>query len=273
MPYSSRRLTLLLGLMVCLFLTWGGLTIWDSLTCDPFRLILLGSVSERRKAAHDLQVVTEDTDIERVMAVLVRASEDRDVEVRATAAASLGAVASQIVRRPDRTPAEKEWIKRRLDVATLALTRSLSDPEAAVRASAVLGCGELAKSGKVAPPPELFAALNDEASDVRQATFDAMVAVQPTPAAVPNLIEALGSRERQFRSQAAWLLGRIGPEAKNAVPALLAILKETVDLQEVETTRLVTRGGDPSRNAARALGQIGAASEEVIASLAEIAIV
>ena len=157
MPYSSRRLTLLLGLMVCLFTTWGGLAIWDSLTySDPFRLIILGSVSERRKAAYNLQVLTEDTDIERVLAVLVRALEDRDVEVRATAAASLSAVASQIVLRPDRTLAEKDRIKRRLDVATRTLTRGLSDPEAAVRLSAVLGFGELGKSGKVAPPPELF---------------------------------------------------------------------------------------------------------------------
>ena len=228
MPYSSRRLTLLLGLMLCLFMTWGGLTIWDSLTCDPFRLILLGSASERRNAAHDLRVVTEDTDVERVMAVLVRASEDRDVEVRARAAASLSAVASQIVRRPDRTPAEKDWIKRRLDVATRALTRGLSDPEAAVRASAALGFGELAKSGKVAPPPELFAALNDEASDVRQATFDAMGAVQLTPAAVPNLIEALGSREQEVQSRAAWLLGRIGPEAKSRRPGPAGNLEGTV---------------------------------------------
>ena len=195
---------------------------------DPIRLILHGSVSERRKAAYDLQVVTEDTDIERVMAVLVRASEDRDVEVRAAAAASLSVLASEIVRRPDRTPAEQGWTKRRLDVATRALTRGLSDPEPAVRASAVRGFGELGKSGKVALPPELFAALNDETSAVRQATFKAMGAVQLTPAAVPTLIEALGSRDREDRFHAAWLLGRLGPEAKSAVPALLAILKASL---------------------------------------------
>ena len=256
---SSRRLALLLGLMVCLFMTWGGLTIWDNLTCsDPVRLIHLGSVSERRKAAYDLGVVTEDTDIERVMAVLVRASEDRDVEVRAAAAASLSVLASEIVRRPDRTPAEQGWTKRRLDVATRALTRGLSDPEPVVRASAVRGFGELGKSGKVALPPELFAALNDETSAVRQATFEVLGAVQLTPAAVPTLIEALGSRDREDRFHAAWLLGRLGPEAKSAVPALLAILKQPFDLQEGKTTRLVDRTRDPACTAARALGQIGA---------------
>ena len=59
-----------------------------------------------------------------------------------------------------------------------------------------------------------------------------------------------------------------GPEAKSAVPALLAILKESLDLEEGQTTRLVPRGGDPACNAAKALGQIGAAGEEVIAVLA-----
>ena len=149
------------------------------------------------------------------------------------------------------------------------MTRGLSDPEAAVRASAVRGFGELGKSGKVASPPELFAALNDETSSVRRATFEALGAIQLTPAAVPALIEALGSRDREDRFHAAWLLGRIGPEAKSAVPALLAILKQSFDLKDKKTTRLVNRTGDPACTAARALGQIGA-SEEVIASLAEM---
>jgi HEAT repeat protein len=267
---SSRRLALLLGLMVCLFMTWCGFRIWDNLTrSDPVRLIHFGSVSERRQAAYDLHVVAEDTDIERVMAALVRASEDRDVEVRAAAAASLSALASEIVRRPDRTPAEQGSTKRRLNVATRALAKGLSDPEPKVRASVVRGFGELGKSGKVALPPELFAALNDETSSVRQATFKALGAVQLTPAAVPNLIEALGSRDREDRFHAAWLLGRLGPEAKSAVPALLPLLKEPFDLQERKTTRLVGSTGDPACTAARALGQIGA-SEEGIAILAEM---
>jgi len=249
---------------------WGGLTIWGNLTySDPVRLILHGSVSERRKAAYDLKVVAEDTDIERVVAVLVRASEDRDVEVRGAVIASLSVLAAEIVRRLDRTPAEQGWTKQRLDIATRALTKGLSDPEPVVRASVVRGFGELGKSGKVVLPPELFAAFNDETSSVRRATFEALGAVQLTPAAVPTLIAALGSRDPEDRFHAAWLLGRLGPEAKSAVPALLAILKESFDLQERKTTRLVDGTKDPACTAARALGQIGA-NEEVIASLAEM---
>jgi HEAT repeat protein len=155
------------------------------------------------------------------------------------------------------------------DVATRALAKGLSDREPAVRASVVWGFGELGKTGKVTLPPELFAALNDESSSVRQATFKALGAVQFTPAAVPTLIEALGSRDRDARFHAAWLLGRLGPEAKSAVPAMLGILKEPFDLNERKTTRLVDWTGDSACSAARALGQIGA-TEDVIASLGEM---
>ncbi len=265
---SSQRLALLLGLMVCLFTTWGGLRIWDNWTrSDPVRVVLVGGVPERRKAAYDLRSVTADRDIEKAMAVLAPASEDKDVEVRVAAVASLSGLASEIVRRPDRTPAEQDWTKRRLEVATGALTRAISDPEPAVRVSAVLGFGELAKGGKVALPPEVVAALKDDSKSVRQATFEALGAVRLTTPAVPTLIEALGSRDREDRFHAAWLLQRLGPEAKSAVPALLAILKQSFDLEESKTTRPVDRTGDPACTAARALGQIGA-SEEVIASLA-----
>ena len=119
MRRSPQRLALLLGVMVGLFMTWGGSRVWDNLTHgDPVRLILVGKVPERRKAAYDLQFVTADPDIEKAMAVLVRASEDQDVEVRVAAVASLSLLASKIVRHPDRTPTEHEWISRRLDVAT-----------------------------------------------------------------------------------------------------------------------------------------------------------
>ena len=268
---KSRRLALLLGLLVCLFMIWGGSSIWDNLTFrgDPVRLILRGSVYERRKAVRDLNLVTKDTDIESVMAVLVRASEDTDVEVRTTAAVSLSLLVSEILRRPDRTPAEQGRTKRRLDVATRALTKGMSDPEPAVRSAVVGGLGALGTSGNVAVPPELLAALMDETSSVRQATINALNAVKLTSAAVPTLIEALGSRDREVRFHAAWLLGRIGPEAKKAVPALLATLKEPFDLQEGNRARVFDGSRDLACVAAKALGQIGA-SEDVVASLARM---
>lgn len=267
---SSRRIAHLLGLTVCLFMTWAGLRIWDKLTySNPVRLILLGSVSERRKAASDLKVVTEDTDVEGVMDVLVRASEDKDVDVRTAAAESLSVLVSEILRRPERTHAERERAKRRLDVATRKLTRGLFVPEPAVRASVIWGFGALGKSGKVELPPELFAALGDETSSVRQATFKALAAVQLTPAAVPTLIKALNSRDREVRFHAAELLGRLGLEAKKAVPALLATLKEPFDPQETKRSRTVAWSWDPACIAAKALGQIGA-SEEIVANLAEM---
>jgi HEAT repeat protein len=49
---------------------------------------------------------------------------------------------------------------------------------------------------------------------------------QPSSASVPTLTEALRSPERLVRFRAAELLGRIGPQASEAVPALLLLLKE-----------------------------------------------
>jgi HEAT repeat protein len=270
MPGLSRRMALLLGFMVCLFLIWGGLRIWDNLTSsDPVRLILRGSVTERRRAAGDLGVVTTQTDIAAVMAALVRASEDADPEVRAAAAQSLGGVVSRILRSPTRTSAEQELTRRSVDIAMGTLTKGLADPDPMVRASCVWGLGAVGRNIKVELPPELFAALGDESSSVRQATFKALDAVQLTAAAVPDLIEALESRDREVRFHAGELLGRLGPEASKAVPALLAILREPSDPEQRKQTKVVAWYWDPACSAAKALGQI-AASDEVVANLAEM---
>jgi HEAT repeat protein len=60
--------------------------------------------------------------------------------------------------------------------------------------------------------------------------------------AVPVLIESLTDRNQQVRGRAAAALGEIGPSAKEAVPALLALLKDTkgnLDSQTMEYLRKV----------------------------------
>jgi hypothetical protein len=54
---------------------------------------------------------------------------------------------------------------------------------------------------------------------------------------VPVLIEALKDEEKEVRWHAAWVLSRIGSEAKDAVPALIEALKD----EEAEIRRLVTK--------------------------------
>ncbi len=263
-------MALLLGLMSCLFVTWVGFRFWDNLSrSDPIRLIRRGNVTERRRAARDLLVVTARTDIDAVIAALVRASDDIDAEVRSAAAESLGAVVSALAVRRDRTPEEQKLTKRQVDVANRTLSKGLSDPDPMVRASVVWGFGALGKNIEVDLPPELFAALGDESRSVRRATVKALHTLELTPAAVPSLIEALLNRDREVRFHAAEILGTLGPAASKAVPTLLAILREPFDLGERKKNPSAAWYWDPACSAAKALGQI-AANDEVITQLAEM---
>jgi len=63
------------------------------------------------------------------------------------------------------------------------------------------------------------------------------------PQAIPELRHALGSPEPRIRREAAGVLARMGPDAKDAVPDLIRLLDD-----EDESTRKI---------AARALGRIG----------------
>jgi len=268
-----RRLGLRLPLIlaaVVLALTFAGSWIWIELrSSDPVRLIRLGSVAERQKAATDLAAVTENTDVDRVIAALRSAMEDNDVVVRCAAAQALAGVAAEILRRPARSPAEQKRAEQKVAVAIRTLTKGLSDPEPAVRASAASGFGLLAPTSKMDLPPELFAALSDDSSSVRQAAATALKEVQLTTGVVPALIKALGSRDPEVRFRAAELLGRVGPTAESAVPALLATLKEPFDLEKSKHSRSVAWSWDPACGAAKALGRISG-GREVITGLVEM---
>ena len=52
--------------------------------------------------------------------------------------------------------------------------------------------------------------------------------LHPTPAVVPILIKALESRNRAVRSVAVVLLGHLGPDARSAASALVAVARETI---------------------------------------------
>jgi len=269
----GRRLGLRSPLILAAFvvlMTFAALWIWNELRSrDPVRLIRLGSVAERQKAATDLAVADKDTDIDGVMAALISAMEDKDVVVRCATAQALPGVAAEVLRRPARTPAEQKRAEQQVAVAIRTLTKGLSDPEPVVRASAAWGFGLLGKSSKFDQPPEMIAALSDESSSVRQAAAKALKEAQLTGNVVPALIKALGCRDQENRFQAAELLGRVGPGAESAVPALLATLKEPFDLEKSKRAHAVAWSWDPACGAAKALGRISA-RPEVIASLAEM---
>ncbi len=90
--------------------------------------------------------------------------------------------------------------------------------------------------------------------DVHQTASDSLGRIGS--ASVPALIKALSNPDPKRRAEAAWLLGRIGPDARSAVHALVAALKDTHP--------------EVKKSAARALGQIGPDAAEAVDALMEV---
>jgi HEAT repeat protein len=198
---------------------------------------------------------------------------DRDPGVRSAAATGLGMTA----RSPRPGPLTPEQIAalkndsntvRRRAAQTiygsadrmipLELLATLKDESADVRAAAARA---LVDFGPDLDPqvPALIAMMEHDETKVRKACAEALEGAWPKPGLVPTLMAFLTSSERDVRFHAAQLLGRIGPEASAAIPSLIALLKEPLDVQYP----------DPARAAARALGLMGP-RPEAIAALVEV---
>ncbi|HZW31499.1 MAG TPA: HEAT repeat domain-containing protein [Isosphaeraceae bacterium] len=278
-------------------IVWVGSTIWDNLERDEsVRLIRSGTVDERRLAAENLRRATGDREIDRAIAALREALGDEDAQVRAEAITSLAGLVRQARDSGTASAASGPWEKR-FEVAMRGLIPLLSDPDPGVRTAAVIGLAVIAPG--VNPPPELVAALRDESAAVRAAAARALVpfgpgldpeiptlialmerdemnvrgacaealhAAQPHPALVPTLIGFLDSPDRNVRAITADLLGRIGPDARGAIPALIKVLKEPFGR---ERDRSWSVSPEPARSTARALGKMGP-SREAIAALIEV---
>ena len=80
-------------------------------TRAPEFLIKHGTPFERLEAAADLSVLKEDTDIDRVMAVLLGAMDGGDVVMRSTCEEGLGFLIAQMKSRP--VPAHRRNKKNR----------------------------------------------------------------------------------------------------------------------------------------------------------------
>jgi HEAT repeat protein len=147
------------------------------------------------------------------------------------------------------------------------LVAALKDSSAEVRAAAARA---LAHFGPDLDPevPALFAMLQRDETDVRRAFAEALEAAWPSPALVPILVEFLKSRDRRTRAFAARLSGRIGPEAKETIPALIAVMNERFDSAQTDRSDAISPAF-PSHCAARALGQMGP-RREAIAALVDV---
>jgi HEAT repeat protein len=200
-----------------------------------------------------------------------------------------------------------------------ALAAMLGDRDDEVRLAALHGLARCGADGSVGPPAPLIAAMKDESARIRAAAvttlasfpctldpwvpllFQLMERDQPTVrdacgraigrygppavsvAAVPALIAALGSRDREVRFFSAMALRSLGydPGTASAIPALLAILREPIESgpgirgrpQPSAWDGAQVAAADPAQMAARALGEIAPGTEsagEVITVLSEV---
>ncbi len=177
---------------------------------------------------------------------------------------------------------------------TTALFDLVGDPDTTVRQAALTAIRQVASKRQGQPPPALFAAIEDESATtrataistlvtfssgldplipallrhlehdeppVRDACSQALREIRPaalTSAVIPALIGGLESPERDVRLYLASLLGRMSPDPRTAVPALIKVLREPIDSDQTSAgggAMSVSYAG-PAQEAAETLGRI-----------------
>jgi len=197
---------------------------------------------------------------------LAESLDDVSEEVRLRAVAALGTVgAAYRVPPPD-----------------ILFTALGQDSSTAVRAEAARSLGRfrehldavtLALLGALdAKEPRIRSAAGDALRTIHELAIPRERDVWPSRAIVPSLIAALASRNAEVRYHAAALLIKHGPEAEAAIPALILVLAEPVDMRKLKE-RIVAAYWDPCVAAARALGRIApgsSRSREAVRALIEV---
>ena len=162
---------------------------------------------------------------------------DKEVWVRLKAAIALGMIGPEA------------------KAAVPALTELLKDKYSQVRLVAAMTLGDIGPEAKAAVPA-LTELLKDEDSEVLASAASFLVRIDPEKAKI--LISVLKDMDRKaglsVRQAAAKALGKIGPEAKTAIPALTELLKD-------KEVRL---------DVAEALGKIGPEAKTAVPALTEL---
>jgi HEAT repeat protein len=189
---------------------------------------------------------------------------DESEEVRMSAATSLGAFGAACPIEPPRelvTALVKDSSANTRALAARALGKfpTISD-EAAVALLGALKVDEL----------RVRRACGDTRREVRRVEQARAGDVRPSEPLVPALVEALASRDREVRHDAATLSGKLAHRAESVIPALIDVLKYPDDPKMIGSSLAVT-ARDPALAAAESLGRIapgGARAREVVDALA-----
>ena len=133
------------------------------------------------------------------------------------------------------------------------LVEMLKSTNDSVRSSAAAGIGGLGPDGSSAAPALAQALKEDPNPYVRRAAAITLSEIKPDPAVVmPALLKGLDEKGTDVPWFSAEALGKLGSKAKEAVPVLLAILKNS------------SSSSYDLSSAARALGEIGASAESAV---------
>ena len=108
-----------------------------------------------------------------------------------------------------------------------ALAGALTHPNKAIRSGAAVALGKIGPEAKVSSLA-LQRSLKDEDAEVRVSAAGALVRIDRTtiPTVMPVLLETLKEKDWRLRCGTVSLLGELGEEGVNAIPALEALLKE-----------------------------------------------
>ncbi|HKI18141.1 MAG TPA: HEAT repeat domain-containing protein, partial [Isosphaeraceae bacterium] len=191
----------------------------------------------RQAAARALGILGPDA--KPAVPALARAASDADSSVRSSAIRALGAIG----------PEAKE--------AVPALVRAASDADKSVRLSAIRALGAIGPGAREAIPV-LVRAASDADTSVCYYGIAALAGIGRP--AVPQLIQLLGSPRDDVSDWAVWYLGTIGPDASDAVPALI---------REYEARRKSPSYPRHQLWTIQTLGRIGPGAKEAVPLVAE----
>jgi HEAT repeat protein len=124
--------------------------------------------------------------------------------------------------------------------------------------------------------PVLLRRMEQDEQPVREACRAALYRIRPSalsPAAVPALIAGLATRDAVARRRLVALLSGLSPDPRAAVPALIRVLQDPDESDEVSMEGRVSSYEGPAQQAAEALGRIAPgtpAAGEAISALAQV---
>ena len=188
--------------------------------------------------------------------------DDADAGTRLAALQGLGSIASKLG-----------------DVPPRGLIKALDDPDPANQAVAITSVARFPRGGESLLPAVVRGLGEKSTPELQTAGKQALKLIRASsisPAQVPLLLSAIKNPDPDVRYEIIVLLSKIGANAREAIPALIAALNEPTDTDRSVASPGPTVGNPltgPAYVAAQALGQIAPrtpAAGQAVAALTEV---